>query len=145
MLDIGLFILRVPYALALVYFHGRAEAMSAWKYIGSDPPPPWPTLKLVADAGFSLPAVVPAGLVALGLIGAALVLLGFATRFASCLLLAVLLGVAWLLWKNAMWQSLEASLVYCLISTALIFTGGGNYSLDWFFRTREKPAGSYFP
>ena len=145
MLDLGLFVLRVPYALALLYFHGREEALSAWRYLGSEIPQPWTTLKMLVDAGSSLPAVIPAGMVALGLIGAGLLLFGFATRFAAGLLLVVLLGAAWVFWKNAMWPSLEAALAYSLISTALIFLGGGNYSLDWFFRKKEKSPGSYFP
>ncbi len=127
----GLLVLRVVAGVSMLLAHGWG------KYQGYD--------KLVES--FADPLGIGAKWSLIGAIGAevvcaAMVAAGFFTRLAA-LPLAFTMGVALFMVHGAdPWQKRELAAMYMAIFSALVFTGGGRYSLDNLMRGRSKPKDS---
>lgn len=122
----GLLILRLVSGASMSVTYGWAKYQDYDKLIETFPDP------LGIGVKWSLICTIGAELVC-----AAMVAAGFFTRLAA-IPLAFAMGVALFMVHGAdPWQERELAALYMAIFSALIFTGGGRYSLDNLMRGRK--------
>jgi putative oxidoreductase len=117
--SIGLLVMRVTAGGMLLYGHGWPKLMHYAERAARFPDP----------LGIGSPRSLALALFA-EVLCAACVVLGFATRFAAMPIL-ILLGVAaFRVLSGSPWSERELALIYSAPFLALVFTGGGRFSLD---------------
>ena len=125
--DIGLLILRVCSAIALVLLHG----------LGKLPPKPG-FIGMVGGMGFPAPELFAwlATLAELG--GGLLIALGLLTRPAAFLQVGHFLFVVLLAHAGQSFKERELPFLFLVIALTLLFTGAGRYSVDAALRGRPR-------
>tara|TARA_R110002050_G_scaffold58971_2_gene132121 strand:+ start:108 stop:527 length:420 start_codon:yes stop_codon:yes gene_type:complete len=119
--DLGLLFLRVVFGGCMVFLHGWGKVTTFGSKFHSFPDP----LGITHELSY---------LLATGgeFVGASLVVLGCYTRFAA-LSVAITMGVAFFMVHNGVLvgaKSGESALIYGAAFLALVFAGGGKYSVD---------------
>lgn len=131
---LGHLFLRVSTGFMIFYIHGwhKLEGGIAYLQHGT----PWVLAKEVAEMGFPLP--VPSAFAAtfVQFLCAPLIALGFFTRV-NAILLTGALSVA-ILQNLLAGRDPQLAILYTLVTTSLIFLGGGKYSLDARLFARPK-------
>ncbi len=94
----------------------------------------------VAEMGFPMPELFAWAAALSELVGGALLMLGLGTRVAALSVFATMSVAAFIRHAHDPMQVKELALAYWAMSGALLFTGGGRYSLGALVR-RNKPAG----
>ena len=117
--SLGLLLLRVGAGGMMLAGHGWDKLFHFSEKVGQFPDP------LGFGAGSSLALAVFAEFFC-----SLLVILGVATRFAAAPLVVTMAVAACIVHADDPWQAKEFALVYALPFLTLIFTGGGDFSLD---------------
>jgi putative oxidoreductase len=125
MANAGQALLRIFAGVALMLAHGSGKIPPSEKFIAS-----------TADMGFPFPTFFSwaAGLSEFA--GGALLALGLFTRissfFIACVMLTALLGIH----ISDVFDKQEKAFLYLFIALCFFFKGGGDWSLDAFFRKK---------
>ncbi|HWD93682.1 MAG TPA: DoxX family protein [Verrucomicrobiae bacterium] len=123
---VGHLILRALTGLMIFYIHGLHKLEGGVAYLQHGTP--WKLAQEVAEMHF--PAPIPSAFAAttVQFICAPLLALGFATRLNAALLTGTL-SVAIL--QNALsHRDPQLAILYVIVTTSLVFLGGGQYSID---------------
>ncbi len=115
--DFGLLILRLALGLTMLFNHGLGKFQHFSAQAGSFPP-------ILVNGTVSLGLVVFAELVC-----AALLVLGFFTRFAA-LMLAITMAVAFFMVHKGNLGAGETAFLYLIGFLTLTFAGAGKFSAD---------------
>ena len=116
-IDVGLLVLRLSAALLMVHGWGKLMKLIDGDTVFADPIGigPLPSLILATFAEFFC---------------ALAVLVGFKTRWAAIPPLIAMLVAAFIHHASDPWRTKELAVAYAVIFLALVFTGGGQYSVD---------------
>lgn len=124
--DIGLLILRLGVGSFMLVAHGWGKLANFGELATKFPDPiglgPTVSLVLAVFAEF---------------VCALLLILGLGTRFAAVPLLVTMLVAAFVVHADDPWSKQEFALLYAIPFLALIFTGGGRFSLERLIRFRR--------
>lgn len=125
--DLGLLLLRVAPGLMMAFGHGYGKVMSLvqGRVEFGDPIGigPLPSLILAAFAEF---------------VCSLLVVLGAGTRLAAVPVVVTMLVAAFVVHADDPWQRQEFALLYAVPFLTLVFTGGGRYALETWFRRKRR-------
>ncbi|WP_310397918.1 DoxX family protein [Hymenobacter sp.] len=128
-LDWGLLVFRVLFGLALLRVHGWEKMANYAEEVQSIPDP----------FGLGGPANM-AFAIASDVLGAALVVLGLATRPAALLILGTTLVGLLLVHLADDWHGRDVPLVYSIMALAVLVLGPGRHSLDaWLVGKLREP------
>jgi len=119
MQDFGLLLLRVLFGSMMLFSHGLSK-ISKFEQLSTTFPDP-----LALGSKASLILAIFAEVVC-----SILLILGLKTRLAAMPLLITMLVAAFIVHAADPWQKQEFGLLYGVTFLALIFTGGGRFSLD---------------
>jgi len=126
----GLLLMRVGSAALLVFGHGWGKLVhfseKAPKF--ADP--------LHIGTGRSLALTIFAEVICATLVG-----LGFATRFASAVIVIMFTVITFVVMRGAAFDDRELAMIYAMPFLCLMFTGGGAYALDTRFGPKLKFGG----
>jgi putative oxidoreductase len=115
----GLLLMRLGAGALLIYGHGWPKLVHFAERAGRFPDP----LRLGHDRSLMLAIFAE-------LACAALVMIGFATRFASAVIVGLFAVILLMVTRGAPYTERELAMVYCVPFLCLVFTGGGAYALD---------------
>ncbi len=128
--DIGLLILRWATGGLMIYGHGWGKLMTLMEGQGGSFPDP-----LGVGSEISLALTVFAEFLC-----SALLVVGFATRFAAFNLLFTMLVAAFVVHAGDPFGDKEMALVYAIPFASLLFAGAGRVSLDELVRRSLRPS-----
>jgi putative oxidoreductase len=117
--DLGLLVLRLGFGLTLAFGHGMNKALALGKFIRS-----------VTRHGFPAPEIVGPLAMLSELAGGLLLALGLYTRPAAVLVIATMVGAAFVAHRGDPFSEKELALAYALVAAVLFVTGPGRHSLD---------------
>jgi putative oxidoreductase len=125
--NLALALARVSFGLIMAFGHGLAKFPISKQLVDG-----------VAHLGFPSPLVF-AWLAALSeFLGGIFVALGFLTRFNAAVLTFTMGVAAFLVHRQDAFATKEMALLYFVIFGLFAFLGGGQYSLDGFFKIGNK-------
>jgi putative oxidoreductase len=125
-LDGGLLCLRVGYAALLFGYHGANRLAQVYAYVAQGQP--WPFVSVVEKLGFPAPALFALASALSEAIGAILIALGVASRWAAAMVsISMAVAVSSKVMKS---ESYELPGLYLLGAVAISALGPGRFALE---------------
>lgn len=135
-------ILRIGAGLTLLYLHGWGQAAGVWNHLWNGAE--WDLIATLEKAEMPLPKILAIVSAVVTAFTAGAWIFGFATRFASFILLPVMLVALLVANRTGIGASAETCVLYFFIAICLTITGPGWLALDALFKSRKsKKSGGY--
>jgi putative oxidoreductase len=134
--SIALLLLRVGAAIMLIYFHGFDKAAGAYAHVahGQD----WPFAGFIASLGFPLAKLFALCAALAESLGAALLVVGLFTRYASAAVAFTMLVAVYFHASTDM--QVELAAMYLLVALTFVFVSPGPLSADAWVQSRSRRA-----